>query len=70
MKLTKVQAQYVKAGCIHGDCTMQTVRALVRKGLFALEISSPNGRAGFMRLTETGRAVQSALTTKEQSYEP
>lgn len=59
--LSKAQRQYVAAGCIHGDCTMQTVRALVRKGLFRLVIDSPNGNAGFMRLTPLGENVRDHL---------
>ena len=59
--LTPAQRMYVKDGCIHGDCTMQTMRALKRKGLFELVISSSNGQCGFMELTPLGKAVQSAL---------
>jgi uncharacterized protein YjhX (UPF0386 family) len=59
--LTKVQRMYVVDGCIHGDCQMVTVRALKRKGLFHLVIDSPNGEAGFMRLTSLGEAVQANL---------
>lgn len=59
--LTQAQRMYVQDGCIHGDRTMQTVRALKLKGLFELVISSPNGQCGFMELTPLGKAVQSAL---------
>ena len=59
--LTKVQRRYVADGCIHGDCSMQTTRALMQKGLFHLVIDSPNGQWGFLRLTDLGVAVQAIL---------
>lgn len=59
--LTPVQRTFVKDACLHGDVYMTTVRALKRKGLFHLVISSPNGQCGFMRLTPFGEAVRSAL---------
>jgi len=59
--LTKVQRMYVQDGCIHGDCTMRTVRALRNKGLFELVITSPNGQCGTMELTELGRSVRAAI---------
>ena len=58
--LTKVQQKFVKAGCIHGDFTMVTVRALKAKGLFHLVIDSPNGQCGFMKLTPLGESVRVA----------
>lgn len=68
-RLTPKQRQMVAAGCIHGDFTMATVRALKRKGLFSLHITSPNGRCGFMRLTEAGEALRAALS-KAESAQP
>lgn len=62
--LTRTQRKFVKAGCIHGDFRMTTVRALEQKGLFHLVIDSPNGQCGFMRLTPHGEAVQAALQPK------
>jgi hypothetical protein len=62
LALTKAQKRFVIDGCIHGDFQMRTVRALRQKGLFDLEVNSPNGRAGFMRLTEFGKAVQAKLS--------
>lgn len=59
--LTRVQRRFVRDGSIHGDCTMTTVRALKRKGLFSLVISSPNGQCGFMELTPLGQAVRATL---------
>lgn len=59
--LTRAQRTYVKDGCIHGDCTMTTIRALQRKALFYLKITSPNGRCGFMALTPLGETVQRIL---------
>lgn len=59
--LTPAQRMYVRDASIHGDCNMVTVRALKRKGLFHLVISSPNGQCGFMRLTPLGEAVRAAL---------
>lgn len=73
--LTRAQRQYVKDGCIHGDCTMTTVRALKRKGLFYLVITSPNGQCGHMELTPLGKAVQATLANpaskaKAQGVQP
>jgi DNA-binding MarR family transcriptional regulator len=65
--LTKPQRTLVKDGCIHGDFTMTTVRALQRKGLFSLVIDSPNGRCGFMRLTPLGQAVRAAMSEPPKS---
>lgn len=59
--LSKAQRYHVERGCISGDFTLATVSALKRKGLMHLCIDSPNGQWGFMRLTELGVAVQSAL---------
>ena len=55
---------YVKDGCIHGDCSMTTARALMRKGLFSLEIDSPNGQWGFLRLTPLGREAQQIIKAR------
>ena len=60
--LSPIQAEIVKRGCFSGDFTMATVRALKRKGLFHLVISSPNGQCGFMELTPLGAEVRAALT--------
>jgi len=62
--LTKAQRLLVTDGCVHGDFSMHTVRALKRKGLFHLVIDSPNGQCGFMRLTDLGVAVQAILRAK------
>lgn len=59
--LSPLQAEIVRRGCVSGDFTMATVRALKRKGLFELVIDSPNRQCGFMRLTPLGIEVQSAL---------
>ena len=56
--LTKVQRQFVKDRCIHGDFTMTTVRALIRKRLFHVVPTSPNGQYGTARLTPFGKAVR------------
>lgn len=64
--LTRTQRHYVRAGAIHGDCTMQMVETLRRKGLFHLVIDSPNGQCGFMRLTPLGDAVSAVLKAKAQ----
>ena len=61
--LTQRQRYHVKRGCISGDFTMATVRALTRKGLMRLEITSPNGQCGFMRLTPLGERVRAYLAT-------
>lgn len=61
-RLTKLQRQLVIDGCIHGDFSMRTVRALKDKGLFHLVIESPNGQCGFMRLTSAGEALRSSLS--------
>lgn len=61
-KLTKVQKQFVMDGCIHGDFRIVTVEALIRKGLFHVVPSSPNGQYGFARLTPLGETVRSALS--------
>lgn len=68
--LTKAQRMYVMDGCIHGDCTMATMRALVRKGLFHIVIDSPNRQWGFMKLTPLGvetRAVLAGTNTTEET---
>lgn len=59
--LTRAQKQYVMDGCIHGDVTMATVRALRNKALFYLHPTSPNGRCGDMRLTPLGVTVRGIL---------
>lgn len=63
--LSPVQAEIVRRGCFSGDFTMATVNALKRKGLFELVISSPNGRCGFMELTDLGKQVRQHLTTPD-----
>lgn len=63
--LTPVQKRMVKDGCIHGDVTMTTVRALQGRGLFYLKITSPNGRCGHMELTPLGVTVQALLNEAE-----
>lgn len=59
--LTPLQRKLVADGCIHGDFTMATVRALKRKGLFSLVITSPNGQCGHMELTPLGQQVRAVL---------
>jgi hypothetical protein len=59
--LTAVQRQFVIDGCIHGDVTITTVRALQDRALFYLHPDSPNGRCGSLRLTPLGLTVQSIL---------
>lgn len=59
--LSPIQAEVVRRGCFSGDFTMATVRALKRKGLFELVISSPNGQCGFMELTDLGKQVRQSM---------
>ena len=59
--LTKAQRPLIINGCVSGDFSMQTVRALIGKGLMYLRIDSPNGRAGFVELTALGKEVQAAI---------
>lgn len=63
-RLTPNQRYHVERGCISGDFTMATVESLRRKGLMELVVDSPNGKCGFMELTETGRGVQSILRAR------
>ena len=63
--LTRAQKRYVIDGCVHGDCTMQTIRALQRKALFYLKITSPNGRAGHLVLTPLGERVREILKARK-----
>ena len=65
--LTKIQRMYVKDGSAHGDCSIVTIRSLIRKGIFYIEISSPNGKCGFARLTQLGKAVSDALPIEAAS---
>lgn len=59
--LTRAERRFVERGCIHGDFRMSTVSNLQGKGIFYLKIESPNGRAGFMRLTPLGLAAQALI---------
>jgi len=59
-KLTAAQRNAVQRGGI-GDETMATVNALRRKGLMHLRIDSPDGRWGFMELTDAGQSVAAYL---------
>jgi hypothetical protein len=68
--LTKAQRYHIERGCISGDFSMSTVRALKANGLMYLHIDSPNGRCGFMRMTPLGEAVQSALKAEFQMESP
>lgn len=65
--LTKVQRRFVKDGCIHGDFTMATVRALLGKGLFHVVPRSPNGRWGPALLTPLGEAARAAIQNPQPS---
>lgn len=65
--LTKAQRYHVSRGSISGDFTMQTVRALIAKGLMYLRIDSPNGQCGFVENTELGNAVRELLS-RDQSH--
>jgi hypothetical protein len=65
--LTRTQKKFVLAGCLHGDFTMATVRALRSKALFYLHIDSPNGRCGFMKLTPLGETVREILKAEGRS---
>jgi hypothetical protein len=58
--LTPAQRDAIMRGSI-GDHSMATVRALIRKGLMYLRISSPNGKAGFVENTELGNALRQHL---------
>lgn len=62
--LTRDQAKYVIAGCLHGDFTITMARTLQRKALFYLHIDSPNGRFGTLRLTPLGVTVQGILKAR------
>jgi hypothetical protein len=59
--ITRTQRRYVLDGCIHGGCSMRTVRALRAAGLFYLKIDSPNGQCGHMVLTPLGKTVQALI---------
>lgn len=60
--LSPAQRYHVERGCISGDFTMETVKALKRRGLFELVINSSNGRYGFMELTPLGKQVRQAIS--------
>ena len=62
--LTPARRKYVLAGCIHGDPHITTIRELQRKALFYLHPTSPNGRAGEMRLTPLGETVRGILQSQ------
>ena len=62
--LSPAQRRAIRRGGI-GDETMATVNALMRRGLMYLRIDSPDGRCGFMELTDLGQSVAAYL--KEQS---
>jgi len=63
-RLTSKQRQFVKDGCIHGDFTMRTVKALIHKGLFHIVPCSPDGRHGFAKLTPLGESVRATIIAK------
>jgi hypothetical protein len=63
--LTPNQKRYVIDGCFHGDITDQTARSLLGRDLFYIKIDSPNGRAGFARLTPLGETVRSILKERQ-----
>ena len=69
-QLTRTQKQYIIDGCIHGDCTMTTVRALKRHAMFYFHPTSPNGRCGEMRLTPLGVTVQAILKERAIQKDP
>lgn len=60
--LTVKQRRFVMDGCIHGDFTLATVNALIRKGLFYIEPHTPNKQWGFARLTPLGEALRANLS--------
>ena len=62
--LTPVQKRAVADGYI-GDQGMATIKSLLRKDLYHLVIDSPNGRYGFMRLTERGDAVRRIIRGRD-----
>jgi uncharacterized protein YjhX (UPF0386 family) len=64
-RLSPKQKTFIRDGCIHGDFTMATVRALKFKGLFHLVIDSPNGQCGFMELTPLGNAVRAEMAARD-----
>lgn len=64
--LTRAQRKHVLAGGLHGDFTMATAQTLRDKGLFYLDIDSPNGQCGILRLTTYGRRVQERLAGSPQ----
>lgn len=65
--LSEAQRYRVKRGCISGDFTMATVRALTRKEFFSFVANSPNGLCGFMEPTPLGLAVRAHLLSGEAS---
>lgn len=64
--LTRAERKFVERGCIFGDFSMQTISNLQGKGLMYLHIDSPNGRAGFMRLTPLGESVQALIKSRKR----
>lgn len=67
-KLTPVQREAVLDGYI-GDQGIVTVRSLMKKGLYRFESDTPNGRYGFMKLTDLGNAVRAALRAHASAME-
>jgi hypothetical protein len=66
--LTKAERRHVAAGYV-GDVTTATLRSLRDKAMFYLEITSPNGRAGFMKLTPLGVNVRSLIRERRAQSE-
>jgi len=61
--LTKAERRYVEAGYI-GDVTPGVLRSLREKAMFYLQIDSPNGRCGSMRLTPLGVNVRALILAR------
>jgi hypothetical protein len=68
--LTPMQRKYVLDGSLHGDATITTYRALKRKGLFYLKITSPNGQCGHAELTPLGETVREILKARAAKAQP
>lgn len=69
-QLTRAQKRFVADGYIHGEFRMQTIRELLRKGLFYLVIDSPNGQCGHMELTPLGKNVQALINPGNRKDAP
>ncbi|MFB7879776.1 hypothetical protein [Brevundimonas diminuta] len=65
--LTKTQRGFVKAGCIHGDFRMSTVRILRSKGLFERRDLFPGSTTFTLELSPLGKAAQALIKSRQTS---